>query len=101
MPLLWEAWHLPKTPRPKPSHKVKSLLKSLLSLSGMTQSRRSRKWDVRLSKTVCSRPVWTDQNPESRTLRPKSQASLLSSRSIKGGEAFTAANPFHKLPGKS
>src|ERR1700730_18825954 len=35
---------------------------------GMTQSRRSEKWDVRLSKAVCSHPVWPT-SIRNRTLR--------------------------------
>src|SRR6202790_3915666 len=54
---LVRGWHLLKTPRLKLSRKVKRLVKSLLQPSGLTQSRRSQKWGVRLSKAVCSRPL--------------------------------------------
>jgi hypothetical protein len=46
------------------------------------------------------RPCLADQNMES-DAPPKRQASLRRSRRTPAAKAFTAPNPFHKLPGKS
>jgi hypothetical protein len=83
------------------SRKVKRLVKSLLQPSGMTQSRRSQKWGVRLSKAVCSRPVQPTRI-RNRTAPPKRKAALLRSHPgvSRAAKAFTAPNPFHRLPGK-
>jgi hypothetical protein len=53
-----------------------------------------------LSMTVCSRPAWPTRirnRTLSRNARPASSGLEVS----RAAKAFTAPNPFHKLPGKS
>jgi hypothetical protein len=46
-------------------------------------------------------PCLADQNPESDAPPKRQAASLLGQGVLRAAKAFTAPNPFHKLPGKS
>jgi hypothetical protein len=96
------AWHRLKMPRPKPSRKLKRPVMSLWQRIGMIGSRRSRKSGLRLSKAVGGGPVQPTRI-RNRTLRRSARPPTCGSHpgEPRAAKAFTAPNPFHRLPGKS